>query len=42
MTQEQKELILKDLCGRLPYNTKIQLMYFEKKKFHLDNNIVLR
>ena len=24
MTQEQKELILKDLCGRLPYGVKIQ------------------
>lgn len=25
MTQEEKELLLKDLCSRLPYNTKIQL-----------------
>jgi hypothetical protein len=25
MTKEQKDLLLKDLCARLPYNTKIQL-----------------
>ena len=25
MTQEEKELLLKDLCGRLPYGIKIQL-----------------
>ena len=25
MIQEHKELLLKDLCARLPYNTKIQL-----------------
>ena len=25
MTQEQKELLLKDLCARMPYNTKVQL-----------------
>ena len=25
MTQEEKILLLKDLCARLPYNTKIQL-----------------
>lgn len=25
MTQEQKDLLLKDLCARLPYKTKIQL-----------------
>ena len=25
MTREQKDLLLKDLCARLPYNTKIQL-----------------
>ena len=24
MTQEQKELLLKDLCGRLPYGVKLQ------------------
>ena len=24
MTQEQKDLLLKDLCGRLPYGVKIQ------------------
>ena len=24
MTQEEKELLLKDLCGRLPYGVKIQ------------------
>ncbi len=25
MKQEEKEILLKDLCARLPYNTKIQL-----------------
>ena len=25
MTQKNKELLLKDLCGRLPYNTEIQV-----------------
>lgn len=25
MTQEQKELLLKDLCARLPYGVKIQV-----------------
>lgn len=23
MTQEEKDLLLKDICGRLPYNVKI-------------------
>ena len=27
MTQEQKELLLKDLCARLPYDVKIQFDY---------------
>ena len=26
MTQEQKELLLKDLCGRLPYGVEIQII----------------
>lgn len=25
MTKEQKELLLKDLCGRLPYKVKVQI-----------------
>lgn len=25
MTQEHKDLLLKDLCGRLPYFTKVQI-----------------
>ena len=28
MTQEQKELLLKDLCARLPYNVKVQDTYY--------------
>lgn len=28
MTQEEKELLVKDLCARLPYNTKIQLIEY--------------
>ena len=27
MTQEDKELLLKDLCARLPYGVKIQVPY---------------
>ena len=30
MTQEQKELILKDLCARLPYGVKIQSYSYEE------------
>ena len=29
MTQEQKELLLKDLCARLPYNVKIKIKTYE-------------
>jgi hypothetical protein len=29
MTQEEKELLLKDLCARLPYGVKIQTWYGE-------------
>lgn len=31
MTEEQKELLLKDLCGRLPYGVKIQTDYTDIK-----------
>lgn len=27
MTQEEKNLLLKDLCGRLPYGVKVQFKY---------------
>ena len=30
MTQEDKNLLLKDLCGRLPYGVKIETEYFTK------------
>lgn len=29
MTQEDKELLLKDLCARLPYGVKVRLVYDE-------------
>ena len=29
MTQEQKDLLLKDLCARLPYNVKIKIKIYE-------------
>ena len=29
MTQEQKDLLLKDLCARLPYKVKIQDTYYK-------------
>ena len=31
MTQEQKDLLLKDLCGRLPYGVKVQTAYPDAK-----------
>jgi hypothetical protein len=33
MTQEQKELLLKDLCARLPYGVKV---LYENKVFNVD------
>ena len=30
MTQEDKKLLLQDLCGRLPYGVKIETEYFTK------------
>ena len=30
MTQEDKELLLQDLCSRLPYGVKIETEYFTK------------
>lgn len=32
MTQEDKELLLKDLCARLPYNTKVFFSIIEEDK----------
>lgn len=29
MTQEQKELLLKDLCARLPYGIKAEIKYYD-------------
>ena len=29
MTQEQKDLLLKDLCARLPYGIKAEIKYFD-------------
>ena len=30
MTQEQKDLLIKDLCGRLPYGVKVQAYNYEE------------
>ena len=30
MTQEQKDLLIKDLCGRLPYGVKVRYSSYEK------------
>ena len=30
MTKEEKELLVKDLCGRLPYNVKVRHAHFNK------------
>ena len=32
MTQEEKQLLLKDLCARLPYNTKVFFSIIEEDK----------
>ncbi len=32
MTQEDKELLLKDLCARLPYGVKIEYLYWDEDK----------
>lgn len=29
MTQEEKELLLKDLCARLPYGVKVKVKYYD-------------
>lgn len=33
MTQEEKELLLQDLCGRLPYGVKMWYKYFQPTTF---------
>lgn len=33
MTQEQKDLLLKDLCGRLPYGVKVQVAPVPSKEY---------
>ena len=50
MTQEQKDLLLKDLCGRLPYGVKVQVapvpskeyehITFNAKIVYIDNNYI--
>ena len=35
MTQEEKDLLLQDLCGRLPYGVKIELR--NSQKYHHEN-----
>ena len=42
MTQEDKELLLKDLCGRLPYKVKIELMPITRGKCATLTPIILR
>ena len=32
MTQEGKQLLLKDLCARLPYGVKIEYLYWDENK----------
>ncbi len=32
MTQEEKELVIKDLCGRLPYGVKANVSEWDKEK----------
>ena len=40
MTQEDKELLLKDLCSRLPYGVKIELSWWDMGKWtYIDTTI---
>ena len=32
MTQEEKQLLLKDLCARLPYGVKVKYLYWDENK----------
>lgn len=32
MTQEEKQLLLKDLCARLPYKIKVKYLYWDEDK----------
>lgn len=36
MTQEEKQLLLKDLCARLPYNVKVRIQKLDEDKI-IDN-----
>ena len=36
MTQEQKDLLLKDLCARLPYGVKVQFWKYKDNKEIID------
>lgn len=36
MTQEEKELLLKDLCARLPYKVKVQYLDLEDNRLDYD------
>ena len=40
MTQEQKELLLKDLCARLPYDTVCQVEFKSDGKYESKNMIL--
>ena len=42
MTQKDKELLLKDLCARLPYGVKIELMPITKGKCTILTPIILQ
>jgi hypothetical protein len=46
MTQEQKNLLLKDLCGRLPYGVKFKFKYAESsseimRAIYLENYVII-
>ena len=43
MTQEEKQLLLIDLCGRLPYGIIVEVEYYDAslKDTHIFENIVL-
>jgi Fe-S-cluster containining protein len=46
MTQEEKEFLLKDLCGRLPYGVKFKFKYAESsseimRAIYLENYVVI-
>ena len=42
MTKEDKELLLKDLCGRLPYGVKVEITHWRNRDKGMIDSKILR